>query len=125
MKTIISELDFLKKIVIIQWNIRKKDLQLFATKWTEKIPAPRNVKEHSITYKKKTHKISKIIKNNYLSKIFESPSIVDIKSVITKHRKTLHKVSETIRQAEKVGSNSSLYSDTKKWKFFKQKKLKK
>ena len=35
------------------------------------------------------------------------------------HQKTLHKLSKTIRQAEKVGSNNSLYSDRKKWKFFK------
>ena len=31
-----------------------------------------------------------------------------------KHPKTLHKFSKTIRQAENVGSNSSLHSDTKK-----------
>ena len=43
----------------------------------------------------------------------ENPNIVDIKSVITKRPKTSHKLSKTIRQAEKVGSNSSLYSDTK------------
>ena len=40
------------------------------------------------------------------------------------HQKTLHKLCQTIRQAEKVGSNSSLYSDTKKEKIFKQKKCK-
>ena len=40
------------------------------------------------------------------------------------HQKNLHKLSQTIRQAEKVGSNSSLYSDTKKDKNFKQKKCK-
>ena len=38
---------------------------------------------------------------------------VDIKSVIAEHPKTSHKLSKTIRQAEKVSSNSSLYSDTK------------
>ena len=35
LKTNINEL-YLKKTVIIQWNIRKKDLQLLATKLTEK-----------------------------------------------------------------------------------------
>ena len=35
LKTNINELYF-KKTVIIQWNIRKKDLQLLATKLTEK-----------------------------------------------------------------------------------------
>ena len=34
LKTIINKLDFLKKTVIIQCNIRKKYLQLFATKLT-------------------------------------------------------------------------------------------
>ena len=37
-KAIINALDFLKKTVIIQLNIIKKDLQLFSIKLTEKIP---------------------------------------------------------------------------------------
>ena len=45
-----------------------------------------------------------------------------MKSVIIRHPKTSQKLSKTIRQTEKVsqlGSNSSLYSDTKrKMKFF-------
>ena len=41
-----NELQFLKNTVIIQWNIRKKDLQLFPIKLTEKIADPRNVKQH-------------------------------------------------------------------------------
>ena len=39
-----------------------------------------------------------------------------MKSVITDHPKPSHKLSKTIREAEKVtqvGSNSSLYSDIK------------
>ena len=40
--------------------------------------------------------------------------IFDIKSVITEHPQTSHKLCKTIRQAEKIGSNSSLYSDTMK-----------
>ena len=43
---------------------------------------------------------------------------MDIKSNITEHPKTSHKLSKTIIQAEKVSSNSSLYSDTKKSKNF-------
>ena len=39
---------------------------------------------------------------------------VNIKSVITEHPNTSHKLSKTIRQAEKVSSSSSLYSDTQK-----------
>ena len=52
----------------------------------------------------------------YQAKAFENPNIADIKSVITEHPKTSHKLSKTIRQAEKVGSNSSLYSDRNKGK---------
>ena len=59
-------------------------------------------------------KQSKII--TYQPKPFENPNIVDIKSVITEHSKTSHKLSKTIGQAEKVGCNK------KKWKFFKWKK---
>ena len=44
--------------------------------------------------------------------------MVGIKSVIAEHPKTSHKLSKTIRQTEKVGSNSFLYSDTKKVKIF-------
>ena len=51
-------------------------------------------------------------------KLLKNPNIVDIKSVITEHQKTSHKLSKTIREAEKVGSNSSLHSDTKKVKNF-------
>ena len=52
----------------------------------------------------------------------KTQNIVDIKSVIIEHSKALHKLSKTIRQAGKVGSVSSLYSDTKK--VFKRKKCK-
>ena len=38
--------------------------------------------------------------------------------------KNLKKIIKILRQAEKVYSNSSLYSDTKKWKCFKQKYVK-
>ena len=46
LKTIINELDLLKKKVIIQWNVWKKDLLLLANKLIEKIPDPGNAKEH-------------------------------------------------------------------------------
>ena len=51
-----------------------------------------------------------------------NPNIIDIKPVVTEHLKTPHKLSKTIRQAEKVGSNSSLCSDTKTDKFLNEKK---
>ena len=58
---------------------------------------------------KKSVKQSDII--TYQRKTFDT---VDIKSIITEHPKSSHKLSKTIRQAEKVDSDSSLYSDTKK-----------
>ena len=68
LKTIINKLDFLKKAVIIQWNACKKDLLLFADKLIETIPNPRNAKEHYESFiVKKNEKISKTIRNNYLS----------------------------------------------------------
>ena len=73
-------------------------------------------KKKLIIYKKKKNtksvKKSEII--TYQPKIFEDPNIVDIKSITTEHPKTSHKLSKTIRQAEKVDSNSSLYSAYKK-----------
>ena len=43
---------------------------------------------------------------------------VFVKALITEHRNTSHKLSKTIRQAEKVGCNSSLDSHTKNLKIF-------
>ena len=46
------------------------------------------LKTLSIICKKEKHKISKTIRNNYLStKTFENPSTADIKSVTTEHPK--------------------------------------
>ena len=85
----------------------KKDL--LVNKLIYEIPDPRNAKEHYQSFiRKKKYKFSKKIRNNYLS------TIADINSVITKHPKTSHKLPKT----ERVGSNHSLYSDTKKVKTF-------
>ena len=93
-----------------------KDLLLLANKLIEKMPDPRCAKEHyqSFIRKKNTKSVkqSKIV--TCQPKTFENRNIVDIKSVITEHPKNSHNLSKTISQAEKVGSNSSLYSDTKK-----------
>ena len=90
---------------------------LLANKLIKNILDPCNAKEHyqSFIIKKnrKSVKQSEII--TYQSKAF---NIVDIKSVITEHPETSQKLSKTIRQAEKVGSNSSLYSDIKKVEIF-------
>ena len=96
---------------------KKKDLLSLANKLIENIPDPCNVKEHYQSFirqkNRKSVKQSEII--TYQLKTFE---IVDIKPIVTEHPKTLHKLSKTIRQAVKVGSNSSLYSDTEKVKNF-------
>ena len=47
----------------------------------------------------------------------KNPNIVDIKSVITEYPKTSQKSSKTIEKAEKLGFNSSLYSDKKSENF--------
>ena len=101
-----------------------KRLLLLANKLIEKIPDPRNAKEHyesSVrTKNRKSEKQSEII--TYQATNFENPNIVDIKSVITKHRKTLHKLSKAIKKGEKVGSNRFLYSNTKNVNIFWRKK---
>ena len=60
MKTIIDELDLLKKTVnsIIQLNVRKKDLLSFATNLIgKKILDPSNTKEYcQFCFKRKKHK---------------------------------------------------------------------
>ena len=97
--------------------MKKKDLLLLPNNLREKTPDPRNAKEHYQPFlrkkkKRKSVKQSEII--TYQTKTFESPNIGDIKLTITEHPKTSLELSKTIRQVEKVGSNSSLYSDTKK-----------
>ena len=48
--------------------LKRKDLLLLANKLIEKVPDPRNAKEHYESFlRKKKQKISKTIKNNYLS----------------------------------------------------------
>ena len=104
--------------------LERKDLLLLANKLIEKIPDPRNAKEHYQSFirkkNRKSAKQSEIV--TCQPKTFENPSIVDTKSIITEHPKTSHKLSKTIRQVEKVGSNSLLYNDTKKNQNFVNKK---
>ena len=104
------------KVFIFEKYYKQIDLLFLASKLIKNISDPRNAKEHYqsliITKNQKSVKQSEII--TYQPKTFQNPNIVDIKSVITEHAKTSHKLSKTIRKAEKVSSNSSLYSDTKK-----------
>ena len=107
---------------------KKKDLQLFATKLTEKeyLTLIMLKKTESFLRQKNTklEKISKII--THQPKSIESPNVVDIKSASIETPRTSHKLSKTIRQGQVVdaGRNSInlLYSDTTKCEIFWTKK---
>ena len=128
LKTVINELDFLKKTVNIQWKIRKKKhLQIFPIKLAEKIPDPRNAKENyqSFIKSKNTTSVKQLKTITQQPKTFQNPNIVDIKSVIIEYPKTSYKLSKIIIQTEtfsRVGFVRSVYYDTKKWLFFERKK---
>ena len=62
-----------------------------------------------VTKNRKSAKQLEII--TYQPKLFD---IVDIKSIFTEHSKTSQKLSKPIRRNEKVDSNSSGYSHTKR-----------
>ena len=56
-KTIINELDFLRKKVIVYWNARKKErLLLIANKLIKNIPDLRNAKEHYESFLRKLNR---------------------------------------------------------------------
>ena len=74
LKTTIKELDLQEVTLIIQWNIRKKYIQLFATILTESHLKRKNTK---------SVKLSKVITQQ--PKTFENSNIVDIKSIIIEH----------------------------------------
>ena len=97
---------------------------LLANKLREKVPDPRNAKKHYRSFIRKKNR--KLVKQSemitYQPKIFENPNIIDIKLVTAKHPKSSHKLSNTIRQAEKVASNSSLCNDTSE-KFLNEKNI--
>ena len=96
LKTVINKLDFpffkKKKFVLACNQINRK-----------KPPDPHNAKEHyqSFIRKKNTKSIRQSEIIAYQTKTFESPNIVDIKSVITEHPKTLHKLSKPIDRLKK------------------------
>ena len=89
---------------------------MLAKKLTEKIPDLCNAKEHyqSFIRKKNTKSLKQSEIISYQPKNLKNTNIVDIKSVIIEYPKTSHKLSKTLRQAEKVGCNSFLYSYTRK-----------
>ena len=92
---------------------------LLANKLVEKIFDPCNAKEHYQLFIEKKNTNTQSISH---SKTLENPNIADVKPIITEHAKTSQKLSKTIKQAKKVGSNSHLYSDTKKVENFLNKK---
>ena len=96
--------------------LEKEDLLLFWNKLIQKIPDSRNTKKHyqSFLRKKNTKSVKQSEIISYQPNTYSN--IVDIKSVITEHSKTSRKLAKSIRQAEKVGSNCSLCSDTQKAK---------
>ena len=77
-------------------RLYKTDLLLLATKLMKNKPVPSNPKKHyksfTLKEKRKPVKQSQII--TYQPRIFQNQNLVGIKSIITKHPKTL-------RQAEK------------------------
>ena len=74
---------------------------MLANKLIETVPDLRNAKEHyeSVLRKKSKESVKQSEIITYQPKAFDT---VDIKSVITEHPKTSHKLSKTVRQAEKV-----------------------
>ena len=90
---------------------------MLANKLTEKAPDPSNTKKHyeSFLRKKNRKRVKQSEISTYQLKTFDT---VNIKSVIREYPKTLHKLSKTIKEGEKVGSNGSLYSDIKKRETF-------
>ena len=94
-------------------SLKKERLFSFANKLIKYVADFRNAKEHYESFlrkkKRRSVKQSEVIK--YQPKIFDT---VDIRSDITEHRKISRKLSKVIWQAEKVSSNNSFYSDTKK-----------
>ena len=95
-------MDFLKKVVIIQWNASKK-LLLLTKELIEEVSDPSNAKEYYESFlrkkNKKSVKKSEII--TYQPKASVNSNIDDIKSVITEHPKLSHKLPKTIKRVKK------------------------
>ena len=82
LKTIIYELDSLKKAVIIQLNAWKKIyLLLLGNKLIKNIPDPCHIKEHyqSLIVKKNRKSVKQLEILTYQPRTFQNPEIVDKK----------------------------------------------
>ena len=104
-------------------HLKRKDLLVLANKLIRKMPDPCNTKEHCESFLRKKNKASvrqsAII--TYQSKMFDT---VDIESVITEYTKISRRLSEGIRQAEKVSCNSALLLTQKHENFLNKKMTK-
>ena len=65
LKTIVNKVDFLKKNVIVQQNIRKTDLLLLATKLIKKFMILVMLKNIWILFEDKKYRSGKAIKNKF------------------------------------------------------------
>ena len=91
-------------------RLKRKDLLLLANRLIKKtliLVMLKNTIKH-LQQKKNTKAVKQSEIIAYQPNTFENPNIVDIKSIIKEHLKTSHKLSKTTKQAEEVGSNSSL-----------------
>ena len=120
-----KQIGFVKQRSYYAMTRLKKRFVVACNKINGKITDPRNAKEHCQSFigKKNTKSVKQSGIITYQQKVFENSNIVVIKSGIIKHSKTSHKLSKT-ENFSQVGSNSSLYSNTKKVKFSKRKKCK-
>ena len=91
----------------------------------QKIPDPRDSKEeYQLFIRKKKPKSMKTIKSNYSSiKRFWKPKHSWYKNSYYRKSKTFTSINKAIRHVEKLGSKSSLYSDTKINEKFLNKKM--
>ena len=79
-----------RKKLLFNETFEKTDLLLLTTKLIEKIPNPRNAKEHyqSFIRKKNTKSVKQWKIITYQPKTFENPNIVDINLAISEKPKT-------------------------------------
>ena len=106
LKTVNKRIEFVKEKGFYSLKLlKKKRFVLACGQINRKILDPRNAKEHyqSFIRKKNTKSVKQSEIITYQPKTFENPNIVDIKSVITEHPKTSHKLSKTKRKAKRVG----------------------
>ena len=115
LKTITKTLDFLKRQLLFNETLETRKLLFLANKLMDKIPDPCNSKAHYQSFiRNKNTKSVKQSKNSYLTtKNFWKHKHCLYKINYYTNPKPSHKLLKTIKRAEKVGFNSSLYSDTK------------